>query len=60
VPAGIVEELIYSGGTVVCLVRLPSQAAVTARIAAADAAGVGVGATIGLAWPADRVRVFPA
>ncbi|MBL8583310.1 MAG: ABC transporter ATP-binding protein [Rhizobiaceae bacterium] len=59
-PSGLVEELIYSGGTVVCMVRLPSGAMATARIAAADAAGVTVGDTVGLEWPADRVRVFAA
>jgi spermidine/putrescine ABC transporter ATP-binding subunit len=55
---GHVEELIYSGGTMACLVRISADASVMARVAASDAAGLSVGDRVGVSWPADRVRVF--
>ena len=57
-PSGVLEELIYGGGTVACYVRLSDRVAVTARVPAAEAAGLVIGDPVELHVPADRVRVF--
>jgi putative spermidine/putrescine transport system ATP-binding protein/mannopine transport system ATP-binding protein len=57
--AGTVEEMIYGGGTVACHIRVGKEAAVMARIPAADALAVKVGDRAGLTWQADRAKVFP-
>jgi mannopine transport system ATP-binding protein len=55
---GIVEEQIYSGGTLACVVRVTPELAVTARIAAGEDAPLPVGASVRLCWPEHRARVF--
>jgi spermidine/putrescine ABC transporter ATP-binding subunit len=59
-PAGILEELVYGGGTVACFVRLSPSVAVTARVPAAEATELVIGRAVNLLLPADRVRVFIA
>ena len=56
-PTGTVEEVIYSGGTVVCLVRISAGAVMTARLPA-DVADLQEGARVKLVWPHHRARVF--
>ena len=57
-PAGLIEEIIYGGGTVACLVRLGPTTTIMARIPAAHATDLCVGSRIGLAWPFERAAVF--
>jgi spermidine/putrescine ABC transporter ATP-binding subunit len=58
-PGGVLEETIYGGGTVACVVALAAGVRLTARIAAADRPAIGPGSPVTVIWPpADRMRVF--
>ena len=56
--SGIIEEIIYGGGTVACLIRLTPKATIVARLPAADAAELQLGDRVDVAWPSHRARVF--
>jgi len=56
--SGVLEETIYGGGTLACVVTLTKGVKVIARVAAADRPTVGPGAPVTLVWPPGRVRVF--
>ena len=56
--SGTLEEMIYGGGTVACIVRVTPKTTIVARIPAADAAALKVGQTVGLSWPTGRIRLF--
>jgi spermidine/putrescine ABC transporter ATP-binding subunit len=56
--SGVLEETIYGGGTLACVVGLGQVVKVTARIAAADRPAAGPGSPVSIVWPPGRARVF--
>jgi putative spermidine/putrescine transport system ATP-binding protein/mannopine transport system ATP-binding protein len=56
--AGILDETIYGGGTLACVVTLTGGVRLTARIAAADRPAAGAGSPVTVAWPRERSQVF--
>jgi len=55
---GRVEETIYGGGTLACIVRITDHVALTVREAAAEGRLRRTGDEIAVSWPAERSRVF--
>jgi spermidine/putrescine ABC transporter ATP-binding subunit len=56
--SGVLEETIYGGGSLACVIRIAQGAKVIARIAAADRPAVDRGSPVTLVWPPGQVRVF--
>ncbi|MFO1060008.1 MAG: ABC transporter ATP-binding protein [Dongiaceae bacterium] len=55
---GTVEDSIYGGGTVACVLRVTPALRLTARFPSVDGPDLRPGAAAALTWPADRARVF--
>ena len=57
---GVVEDTIYGGGTVACVMRVTPALRLTARFPSVGGPAVQPGMTAVFSWPLDRARLFPA
>jgi putative spermidine/putrescine transport system ATP-binding protein/mannopine transport system ATP-binding protein len=55
---GSVEDSIYGGGTVACVLRVTPALRLTARFPSVDGPDLRPGMAAALTWPAERARVF--
>ncbi len=56
--AGRVEETIYGGGTLACIVRITAGVSLTVREPAAEGQLRRIGDGVAVSWPVERSRVF--
>src|SRR5215470_1071051 len=57
---GVVEDTIYGGGTVACVMRVTPALRLTARFPSVDGPKVQPGMKATFSWALDRARLFPA